>query len=172
VKEKEMSEYSFEEEKQKFLLEIKTWFSFDSLLTKYSIEIRSNKELILLLLQTTRNVVELKYISDELKKDKDIFLLAAEYKVASFNYAHEDLKKDQEFILEIFKKSRYILNYINLELLNDEYFLWYINEIEKLKSNSYLIHSVNKRIFNELRKNPNYLEDFAPPVNYKPAKRN
>jgi hypothetical protein len=171
VKEKEMAEYSFEEEKQKFLLELETSSTNVSLLNKYSNEISSNKELILLLLQTTRNVLELKYISDELRKDKVIFLLAADYNVCSLNYAHEDLKKDQEFILELFKKNYLVLNYICPKLLNDEYFLWHINEINKF-TNFTFFYSVPRRIFNELRKNPDYLEDFAPPVNYKPAKRN
>jgi hypothetical protein len=168
-----MTEYSFEEEKQKFLLELKTWFNFSELLKKYSNKIRSNKELILLLLSTTRNAFELIYISDELRKDKDIFLLAADYGMISFNYAHEDLKRDQEFILELFKKDSYVLNYICPKLLNDEYFLWHINEIEKIERyRSSTMPYINKRILNEIRKNCDYLENFSPPVNYKPAKRN
>jgi hypothetical protein len=168
-----MAEYSFEEEKQKFLLKLETPSTSVSL-EKYSIEIRSNKELILLLLSTikSKNVYDLEYISDELKKDKDIFLLAATYNITSFYYSHEDLKKDEEFILELFKKDIKIISFINQELVNDEYFLWYINEIEKIKSNKYLSFCMNRRIFNELNKNPNYLDDFSPPVNYKPAKRN
>jgi hypothetical protein len=57
-----MSEYSFEEEKQKFLLELEIASTNDILLNNYSIEIRSNKDLILLLLSTTRNVSEIIYI--------------------------------------------------------------------------------------------------------------
>jgi hypothetical protein len=69
----------------------------------------------------------------------------------------------------LFKKENRVINYICPKLLNDEYFLWHINEINKL-TNFTFSYSISRRIFNELNKNSDYLEDFAPPVNYKPAK--
>jgi hypothetical protein len=170
-----MAEYSFEEEKQKFLLEIKIASTNESLLEKYSNEIRSNKELVLLLLlSSTERINEIAYISDELSKDKDIFLLTInhDYDAFSFYYAHDDLKKDKDFIIKLFKIHTRVLGHICPELLNDEYFLWYINDNEDIRSDRHLISCISDRIRTELANNPKYLDDFAPPVNCKPAKRN
>jgi hypothetical protein len=168
-----MAEYSFEEENHKFLLELKTHSNDRNLLKKYSVKIRSNKELILLLLSTTENndIYDLVYISDELKKDKDIFLLAVNYNSGYLYYAHKDLRKDRDFMIELFKINANITYYINQDLLNDGYFLWYINEHKNIINNNCISFFMNNRIYNELNKNPNYLDDFAPPVNCKPAKR-
>jgi hypothetical protein len=170
-----MAEYSFEEEKEKFLLELKTASTSTRLLKKYSKKIRSNKELVLLLLlSSTERISEIAYISNKLSKDKDIFLLTInhDYDAFSFYYAHDDLKKDKEFILELFKIHTRVLNYICPELLNDEYFLWYINDIEDIRSDRHLISCISDRIRTELANNSKYLDDFAPPINCKPAKRN
>jgi hypothetical protein len=157
---------NFEEEKQKFLLDLTN--SKRDLLQSYSIEIRSNKECVLLAID--KNSYELKYASEDLKKDKNIIRIAVQIDGGSFNYAHNDLKKDKEFVIELFKINKTILYELNKKMADDEYFLWHINEIKKINKSHFLMNCISYRIFEEILENPNYLDDFAPPVNYKPAK--
>jgi hypothetical protein len=174
---------TFEEEKQRFLIELTEIQSLygpfqyqDNILEKYSKELRSNKELVLLLLSVSRNTFVLKYISDELKHDKDFFLENIYHDIVSVYYAHDDLKKDKEFVLELFKLDIYTLEYADPILLNDEYFLWHIIKIYNITHDLRLMEIMEEimddRILDEIYNNPNFLEEFAPSVNYKPAKRN
>jgi hypothetical protein len=175
--------YTFEEEKQRFLIELteierlrEPYNYEDNILEKYSNEIRSNKELVLLLLSVIKNKSVLRYISNELKKDKDFFLENIYHDIVPFYYAHNDLKKDKEFVLELFKLDTYILVYVDPILLNDEYFLWHIIKIYNITHDVQLMEIMeeimDERILDEIYNNPNFLEEFAPSVNYKPAKRN
>jgi hypothetical protein len=159
---------NFEEEKRIFLLDLDNYRG--DLLHFCSNEIRSSKECVLLAID--KNAYELKYASEDLRKDKDVLRNAVVKDGGSFNYGHDDLKRDKEFILELFILNNSILYEIDGELSDDEYFLWHINEINEINKSHFLMNCISSRMFEKISENPNYLDDFAPPVNYKPAKRN
>jgi hypothetical protein len=166
-----MVEYSFEEEKHKFLDEIYgDGRGYEGILEKYSFQIRSNKELVLLAVRDDGSNLE--YASKELQRDKDVVYIASINWFYAFDNAHEDLKRDEEFVLEVIIANPYIIEYICSELLDNEYFLYKVTKKCKFVRSEKMMSHISKRIFNELSKNPDYLDDFSSlPVNYKPAKR-
>jgi hypothetical protein len=88
----------------------------------------------------------------------------------SLYHAHDDFKKDRIIALVAISNTSYAINFIDDSLKNDEEFLYEVDQINKIYNNSYIFRYINKRIQIEIRKNPNYLLDFAP-VYLKPAKR-
>jgi hypothetical protein len=63
------------------------------------------------------------YISEELKKDKEVVLAAVKQDGYALQYASEELKKDKEVVLAAVKQNGYALKYASEELKKDKEFM-------------------------------------------------
>jgi hypothetical protein len=131
-------------------------------------ELRTDR--LFILEAVTINGRALSYTSKKFQNDKEI-VTAALKNGGSLRFAHKNLRESKKFIREVFEIKPTMLEDISLKLRNDRYFLYHLDEIIKITSIEGFDEMINADIANNLIKNPDYLLEFAPPVNYKPAKQ-
>ena len=83
------------------------------------------------------------YVSDRLKKDKDV-ILAVSGNCDSLKYASENLTKDRTFILTAVKKNGCNLRYASEELKNDKEVV-----LTAIKENGYALRYASEKIKND-----------------------
>jgi hypothetical protein len=161
---------NFEQEKEDFLKELnESDLTYETILQKYSNEIRSNKECVLLAID--KNAGELQYASDDIRKDGEFIIkLYRQQQIVNLLYIHDDLKNNRNFMIRAVYLYRYSFLCASKKLQDDEEFIYQVKEIFDYFHDD-IFTRLNQRLRNEITKNPDYLLDFAPAVNYKPAKR-
>jgi hypothetical protein len=135
--------------------------------SQLSSEITSDRDITLEAVNL--NGCNLEYTSNKNKRDPEI-VIAAIKNGGSLRFAHKNLRGNKDFIKEVFEIDPTILEDISVKLKSDKYFLYYLDEITKITSIEGFAEMIDEDIANNLVEDQDYLLQFAPPVNYKPAK--
>jgi hypothetical protein len=117
----------------------------------------------------TRNGCSLASYSVELKDDKEVVLAAVTKNGFPLKYASEHLRNDKDIGFAAVTQSEWGLQYASGELKDNSYFLYKVDQIKKINIDSNIFNCISERIQEEIKKDPDYLSNFAP-VNLKPAK--
>jgi lambda repressor-like predicted transcriptional regulator len=81
-------------------------------------ELKKDREVVLAAVK--ENGLALEYASDELKNDREVVLAAVEENGWAIEYASDELKNDREVVLAAVKKNGWTIGYANEELKNDQ----------------------------------------------------
>ena len=70
------------------------------------------------------NPFSYQFISEELKKDKDIIIASIdnehEYSYVNFKFVNNELKSDKEFVLQVVKLNGFAVKFVSDELRRDK----------------------------------------------------
>ncbi|MDQ1337790.1 MAG: hypothetical protein QG617_757 [Campylobacterota bacterium] len=105
-------------------------------------ELRGDREIVLEAVKN--NADALQYASDELRSDREIVLEALNYDGDYLKYASEELRGDREIVLKAQEKSHWAFLYASEELRGDREF-----NLEILKNDVWGIESVNKKFLGD-----------------------
>ena len=87
---------------------------------------------------------DLKFASKKLQNDKDVVMEAVKQNSEAIKFASNTLKNDKNFIINIVKENPFFIKYLNNSLKNDKDVV-----MESVKQNGYILEYVPKKLKND-----------------------
>jgi hypothetical protein len=131
-------------------------------------ELRDNKEFMLEAIKI--NIMALQYASERIKNDKDFIINAIYQDCDAFVIASNELRGNEEVALVAANEHIHMIKFASDKLRDDEQFLCKIHNIKTIKHKSRLFFYLSKRIQNEIENNSKYLIEYNY-VMLKPGKK-
>jgi hypothetical protein len=139
------------------------------LLAFVSLRLKEDEVLVKLVLLSGGS---LEHVSKIIRNNEYFVMMAVKSRWENFKFASAEIRNDKVFIIKVIRElnNLRILKFVDRDVINDKYFLSEINDISKIKPNSFVYKLLNVDLQSKIKNKHGYLEKYSV-VLFKPAKK-